>query len=261
MTPRSIAAINGLPEIQKREIYMRFIPPQLLDQFSISRSLQDHQGRELAKFRYREGSTDFVIELRHEFEAEDPLFFAHLTDTMNGQIHVLLYIVNDPHSERFDVDRMPDGRKTQFGLEQRNLEAEEAAMLAGLAPGQIRRGLRSLAHAVSSFEAFVESLGHSVFFIEPLFYHNAVIFERYGFAYLMGKRRMDELHRGFQPEGPLSQKLDGSTPFRGKLSANSIRGRSWAIHDGIADESYSGVTMYKRIGESAGINTFPASTW
>lgn len=261
MTPKSIAAINELPESQKREIYTRFIPPQLLDQFQINHSLEDAQGQPLAKFKFREGSTDFVVELRHEFAAEDPLFYAHLTDTMNGQIHVLLYIVNDPHSERFDVDRMPDGRRTQFGLELRNLEAEKASMLAGLAPGQVRRGLRSLVHAVPTFEAFVESLGHSVFFIEPLFYHNAVIFERYGFAYLMGRRRMEELHRGFQIDGPLAQMLDGSTPFRISSNANSIRGRSWAIHDGIADKPYSDVTMYKRVGESASINTFPDSAW
>jgi len=261
MTPRSIAAINQLPESQKREIYCRFIPPQLLEQFDISTSLEDAQGRPLAKFRYREGSTDFVIELKHEAEAKDPLFFSHLTDTMNGQIHVLLYIVNDPHSERYDVDRMPDGRRTQFGLELRNLEAEQAAMLAGLAPGQIRRGLRSLAHAIPTFEAFIASLGHSVFFIEPMFYHNAVIFERYGFAYLKGKRRMEELHRGFQPGGPLASKLDGSTPFRRASSADSIRGRSWAVHDGIADEPYTEVTMYKRLGKNAGISTFPDAAW
>ena len=133
MTPCSIAAINQLRESQKREIFSRFIPPQLLEQFEIGSSLEDEQGRPLAKFRYRAGSTDFAIDLRHEFDAKDPLFFAHLTDTMNGQIHVLLYIVNDPHSERFDVDRMPDGRQTQFGLELRNLQAERAAMLAGLA--------------------------------------------------------------------------------------------------------------------------------
>jgi hypothetical protein len=261
LTPRSIAAINKLPESQKREIYTRFIPQHLLDRFQISKSLEDAGGQTLAKFRCREGSTDFVIELRHEFNAEDPLFYAHLTDTMNGQIHVLLYIVNDPQAKRFDVDRMPDGRPTQFGLELRNLEAEEAAMLAGLAPGQIRRGLRSLAQAVPTFEAFVESLGHTVFFIEPLFYHNAVIFERYGFAYLVGRRRMEELHRSFQLDGSLYRKLDGSTLFRSISNANSIRGRSWALHDGIADEPYSEVTMYKRAGENAGISTFPDSTW
>ncbi len=100
-----------------------------------------------------------------------------------------------------------------------------------------------------------------MFFIEPLFYHNAVIFERYGFAYLMGRRRMEKLHRGFQIDGPLTQMLDGSTPFRISSNANSIRGRSWAIHDGIAEKPYSDVTMYKRVGESAGINTFPDSAW
>ncbi len=261
MTPRSIAAINELPESEKRKIYSRFIPPQLLEQFEISRSLEDEQGQPLAEFRYRAGSTDFVIELKHEINAEDPIFFAHLTDTMNGQIHVLLYIVNDPRSERFAVDRMPDGRRTQFGLELRNLQAEQAAMLAGLAPGQVRRGLRSLDHAVPTFEAFVESLGHSVFFIEPLFYHNAVIFERHGFAYLVGRRRMEALHREFQPGGSLAERLDGSTPFRLSSYANSIRGRSWAIHDGVADELYSGVTMYKRVGETADIDTFPDSAW
>jgi hypothetical protein len=261
MTPRSIAAVNILPEAQKREIYSRFIPPQLLEQFNIDPSLQDAQGRPLAQFKYREGSTDFVIELRNEAEAQDPLFFAHLTDTMNGQIHVLLYIVNDPRSERFDVDRMPDGRRTQFGLELRNIDAEEAAMQAGLAPGQIRRGLRSLSHTIPTFEAFIESLGHSIFFIEPLFYHNAVIFERYGFAYLQGRRRMEVLNRGFQPGGPLSLKLDRSTPFRPPSSADSIRGRSWAIHDGIAGEPYTGVTMYKRLGQHADIATFPGAAW
>jgi hypothetical protein len=261
LTPRSIAAINKLPESEKREIYSRFIPPQLLEQFEISQSLEDEQGQPLAEFRYRAGSTDFVIEIKHEINAEDPIFFAHLTDTMNGQIHVLLYIVNDPHSERFAVDRMPDGRRTQFGLELRNLQAEQAAMLAGLAPGQVRRGLRSLDHAVPTFEAFVESLGHSVFFIEPLFYHNAVIFERHGFAYLVGRSRMEALHREFQPGGSLAERLDGSTPFRVSSYANSIRGRSWAIHDGVADELYSGVTMYKRVGETADIDTFPDSAW
>ena len=134
-------------------------------------------------------------------------------------------------------------------------------MLAGLAPGQIRRGLRSLAHTVPTFEAFVESLGHSVFFIEPLFYHNAVIFERYGFAYLVGKRRMEALHREFQLGGSLAERLDGSSAFRVSANANSIRGRSWAIHDGVADEPYSGVTMYKRVGDNASINTFPDSAW
>lgn len=257
----SIAAINQLPEDQKRALYTRFIPPALLDQFGISRQLEDSRGRSLAKFSYEPGSTDLVIELRHEVAAEDPLLYAHITDTMNGQLHVLLYVVNDPNSPRFEVDRMPDETPTDFGTERRNLQAELAAMQAGLAPGQIRRGLGILKHAVPSFEQFVTEAGQSIYFLEPLYYHNAVIFERYGFSYSRGRRQMEAINAGFQPGGALAQRLDDSTPFRDPEHALSIRGRSWAIHDGVADARFTGVTMYKRVGERASLCTFPNARW
>jgi hypothetical protein len=180
---------------------------------------------------------------------------------MNGQIHVLLYILNDPASPRFDVDRMPDGSPTKFGILKRNLEAEQAAMNAGLSPGQVRKGLRLLQPATVAFEQFVTSLGHDIYFVEPLYYHNAVIFERYGFAYQMGKRQMERIHAGFQKGGELCQKLDNSNPFRSSTAANSIRLRSWAIHDGVLGEPFTNVTMYKRIGKSANIDTTPGCTW
>jgi acetoin utilization protein AcuC len=180
---------------------------------------------------------------------------------MNGQIHVLLYILNDPDSPRFNVDRMPDGRKTSFGTRMRNLEAEQAAMEAGLAPGQVRSGLRMLSDAIVSFEKFVESLGHDMYFVEPLYYHNAVIFERYGLAYQMGRRRMEAYHAGFSEAGEYIPLLNGSSPFRKPEAVNSIRLRSWAIHDGILGEPFTDVTMYKRIGKSAGVNTTPGCDW
>ena len=37
----------------------------------------------------------------------------------------------------------------------------------------------------------------------------------------------------------------------------TVRGRSWAIHDGIMDEAWDDVRIYKMIGENSGINTFP----
>jgi hypothetical protein len=176
-------------------------------------------------------------------------------------IHVLLYILNDPDSPRFDVDKMPDGSATKFGTLKRNLEAEKAALEAGLAPGQVRRGLRMLRPATTAFEEFITDLGHDIYYIEPLYYHNAVIFERYGFAYQMGKRRMEAIQAGFQEGGELSQKLDGSNPFRSPEAANSIRLRSWAIHDGILGEPFTNVTMYKHVGKSANIDTTPGCEW
>jgi hypothetical protein len=261
MSPHSIAAINQLPDEEKIPIYRRFVPPALLERFAISPDLVDAAGRSLASFRCAPGSTDVVVELRHEHGAGDPLLYAHLSDTITRQIHVLLYVVNDPESPRFDVDRMPDGTRTEFGTFRRNLAAETAAMEAGLAPGQVRRGLRMLHHSISAFEEFVTSLGHEVYFIEPLAYHNAVVFERYGFAYVEGRRLMTRIHEGFQTGAELHVRLDGSSPFRRPGAGASIRGRSWAVHDGILAEPYTGITMYKRVGEQAGVDTFPNGVW
>jgi hypothetical protein len=261
MTPRSIGAINRLPEAQKRGIYSRFIPQALLEHFEIPPSFKDDEGRDLLSIRCRAGTSDVTVDLRHAHGAVDPLLYAHLTDTLNGQIHVLLYIVNDPHSPRFNVDRMPDGTPTEFGSERRNIPAEIAAMEAGLAPGQVRRGLRMLKHSIAAFEDFVASLNHDLYFNEPLFYHNAVVFERYGFAYQQGRRLMAEIQAGFEPDGILTRRLDGSSPFRQPTARSSIRGRSWAIHDGILGRPYTDVTMYKRRGTHAGLNTFPDATW
>jgi hypothetical protein len=261
MKPRSIAAVNALPFEEKEEIYCRFIPSELYERFNLDPCFEDEQGRSLLTLQCDEGSSDVILELRHQFGAPDPLLFAHLTDTINGQIHVLLYVVNDPNSERYDIDRMPDGSPTKFGVFQRNIPAELEAMEAGLAPGQIRRGLRVLRYSIVSFEKFVLSLGHQMFFVEPLFYHNALLFERYGSAYQKGRKLMEEINAGFQPGGPLYQRLDGSTPFRERRMHASVRGRSWAIHDGILNEPFTDVTMYKRVDAQAGVNTFPDSTW
>lgn len=258
MTPSTIGGINQLPEAEKRAIYARYIPRELTEKFHLP-TLTEH--KDLLQFRFAEGSSDVEMRLYHQPGFQDPVLYAHLTDTLNGQIHVLLYILNDPASPRFDVDRMPDGSPTRFGTLKRNLEAEQAAMEHGLAPGQVRRGLRLLQPATAAFEEFLTSLEHDMCFVEPLYYHNAVIFERYGFAYQMGKRHMEAIHAGFQPGGELHHKLAGSTPFRSPQAANSIRLRSWAIHDGILGEPFTDVTMYKRVGKSAGISTTPGCAW
>jgi acetoin utilization protein AcuC len=258
MKPSTIGGINKLPEQEKREIYARYIPKELTEKFNLSDLARD---KDLLNFRFASGSSDVEMRLYHQVGFEDPLLYAHLTDTLNGQIHVLLYILNDPAAPRFDVDKMPDGSATRFGTLQRNIAAEKGAMDHGLAPGQVRRGLRLLQPATAAFEEFLTSLGHDMCYVEPLYYHNAVIFERYGFAYQMGKRRMEAIHAGFQEEGELYQRLGDSNPFRPLRAANSIRLRSWAIHDGILGEPFTNVTMYKQVGKSANITTTPGCEW
>jgi hypothetical protein len=189
------------------------------------------------------------------------VLYGDITDTINGQIHILFYVLNDPESPRFDIDRLPDGRLTQLGIKHRHIEAEIAAMQAGLSPGQIRQGPHLLRAAMDTFETFIQSLNHELHFAEPLYYHNAVIFERYGFAYQRGRRLMERIQRGFEPGGDLLPLLDGSTPFRKPEAAHSVRLRSWAIHDGILGEPFRNVTMYKQTDKFANISTCLDCKW
>ena len=258
--PRTIGGINLLPEEQKRKIYCDLIPRELVEYFDLPASFMDAQGRSLLHTKWAPGNPSVELSLYHRADFPDPILYGHLTDTINGQVHVLLYILNDPASPRFDVDRMPDGQPTRFGTLLRNLEAEQAALEAGLAPGQVRHGLRLLRPAVIAFENFVEDLGHDMYFVEPLYYHNAVIFERYGFAYQQGRKLMERIQSGFSEGGELIEKLDGST-FRPLEARDRIRLRSWAIHDGLLGEPFTKVTMYKRVGKHAGISTTADAQW
>jgi hypothetical protein len=261
MKPYTIGGINQLPTPEKREIYLRLVPPALFKYFHINPFLVDEHGNDLVRLNDPPGATSVEMEVRHHHDFPDPILYGHLADTLNGQLHVLLYIINDPNSPRFDVDRMPDGTPTKFGVLHRNLDAELAALRAGLAPGQIRSGLRMLSEAIATFEAFVASLGHSMYFVEPLFYHNAVIFERHGFLYQSGRRRMKRIQEGFGPEGEFIPLLDGSSPFRLEKAKSSIRLRSWAIHDGIMGEPLHDITMYKVLDKSSATLTAPEINW
>jgi len=261
MQVSSIAAINRLSEEEKRSIYKQLVPRDVIEQFDLGDDLRGPKGESLYMVKGETDSSHVELALYHRLDFPDPIIYGHLTDTLNGQIHVLLYIMNDPDSERFNVDILPDGRATKFGTEQRNLEAEEAALHAGLSPGQVRRGLRKLGEARQAFENFVNSLGHDRYFIEPLYYHNAIIFERHGFTYQSGRQLMERTHKGFARDGEFLAKLDGSTLFRSPEAAESLRLRSWAIHDGVMGAPFSGVTMYRVIGKPANENSAPGVPW
>jgi hypothetical protein len=161
------------------------------------------------------------------------------------------------------VDRDCDGEPTRFGLVRRNLEEEERAMRAGLAPGQVRRGLRQMSRQQKLVEDFAAGLGHEIYLANPLGYHNAIFLEWQGFSYIQGRRRMEWIHQQFQPAGQLAHNLDGSTPFRMPAMANTVRGRSWAIHDGVLGEPWPAleVKMFKRVGQHAGVYTFPDAVY
>ena len=134
-------------------------------------------------------------------------------------------------------------------------------MEAGLAPGQVRQGLRLTRDLVPILERFVSALHHDAYYLQPLAYHNAILFERLGFAYALGLGRMEWINREFTPGGLLHRRLDGGTPFRSPDAWRTVRGRSWAIHDGIMDMPLTDVKMYKQVDVHAGVVTFPSAAW
>ncbi|RMG88526.1 MAG: hypothetical protein D6712_03465 [Chloroflexi bacterium] len=261
--PTSIREINNLPQDEKQAIYRTLIPDWLFTDYNINpETFTIPESRHpVVHMRCPSGTRALELSIRRHPEDLDPMFYLNMADTFNNQLIVLLLVVNDPDSPRFNTDRDRDGNPTHFGTRSRNIPAEEAAMAAGLAPGQIRRGLRSFSRILPVFEQFVERLGQSMFFIEPLAYHNAIVFERYGFSYLRGRKEMERIHQEFQPGGELHRRLTPDNPFRHPDAWKTVRGRSWAIHDGILGYPFTGFQMYKRLGKHAGVNTFPDAIW
>jgi hypothetical protein len=258
----SIRQINALPEAVKHALYCSLVPVSILSEPCVG-SLERERSKDLLSIHIRccENTASVEIDVRHPDDVRDPLLYVHMCDTIHGQLEVLLVRVNDPHAPRFDIDSDWRGESTKLGTLERNIPAEVAAMQAGLAPGQVRRGLRLGRNLIPTMEQFAAGLGKDRFFIEPLAYHNAIVFERYGFTYMTGRTRMKGIHHGFQPGGVLYRRLDGSTPFRRPGAEQTIRGRSWAIQDGILGEPWASVRMYKRIGHDAGICTFPNAVY
>ena len=254
----SLLGINRLEVQEKDLLYAGLLPGRLYDLLQIDRrTLCNPAGERLIQVIAPEGLSFVRIEVREKAEDRDVVFFAELSDTQFHQMELAFCIICDPASPRFAVDVNEAGTVNYFTSQGRNLPEELRAMQAGLFPHQTRRGLRMFGEFFSLLERFTDSLGMAMIVAEPLSYDNAIRYERYGFDYLTGKRLMHEIDREFQPGGCLYQRLDGSTLFRMPGMDRTVRGRSWAIHDGILDEPWDEIQIYKMIGVDAGLNSFP----
>lgn len=261
--PSSIREINDLPDAEKYAIYKTLLPEWVFAQYGVDKDKVDIDSFDhpTVSFRCAPNSRSLEIIVRRRASDLDPLLYLNMADTFNQQLLVLLVVVNDLDAPRYNTDIDPHGNRTNFGTSTRNRHAEEEAMKAGLAPGQVRKGLRVFKETVPIFEQFVLNMGHDMFLIEPLAYHNAIVFEKYGFNYLRGLNDMKMIHQEFQPDGKLYEKLTSESPFRQSEAWKTVRGRSWAIHDGILGHPFTGFQMYKIVGKDAGINTFVDATW
>jgi hypothetical protein len=260
--PISLHEVSSWDIQWQRILFRVLLPIPVLVKFGIDPvSLSDQQGRCVARMIIGEDANSARLEVYPSADVSDSLLEIELRDTPFNQIEVVWVAVQDPTSPRFDIDVTPDGESTLRGTTRRNLEAEAGALAVGLAPGQIRKGIGQFGRLLDCLETFMLALNRRDYIAQPLYYHTAVLFERSGFSYIQGQGRMERIAAGFVPGGSLRAKLDGSTPFRSPRLADSVRGRAWAIHDGILDEGWDRVKMIKHIGIHAGVDTCPGVPW
>jgi len=263
--PFTIRQLNNLPENVKRRMYRGLIPPALLTRFAIDPIQWTDPSKEARVFLKAEENSEKVwITAQSSSNPSDEFFALELADNSLNGIELNLIVLNDPTESRYSIDQTEDGAPTMFGTLKRNLEAEEQALQAGLAPGQVRAGLGGSRLVFEQIDAFLSMLGHRAYFLEPLTYASAWVFERRGFAYVRGHKLMDDIHREFQPGGALHRCLDDQSPFRKRGQAHTVRGRAWAIHDGILDSldlRWDKIRMVKQIGRHAGVETFPQAEY
>lgn len=254
----SLLDINELPQLEKEAIYAQIVPEIVFTRFGFDRNTlmapsRTHKidiiapkGLGLLRLAVKRDPTDM-----------DSVFFVEVADTHFGQVELSFCLINDPDAPRFNVDVDTHGRENSFGTLRRNIDEEIKAMKAGLSPYQVRRGLKTFKNFFRRFERFVAALGVDIIVAEPLSYSNAIRYENYGFDYTTGKQLMHWINAEFQPGGILHKRLDKSTPFRHPDMASTVRGRSWAIHDGILDQPWDNIKIYKNVGRDAKVNTFP----
>ena len=212
------------------------------------------------KLDAEEGSNKVRITAWYGQEQDNQFFYLELADNSFNGIDLNFLVANNPTEQKFNTVFDEEGRETLFGSVHRNLSEEIRAMEAGLAPGQTREGLRSSRVIFTHIESFLTLMAQHAIFLEPVSYVSAWIFERRGFAYVKGHKLMDTINKEFQPDGVLHKALDGSSPFRKREQWNTVRGRAWAIHDGILevlDTKWDDLRMIKQVGRHAGVNTFP----
>ncbi len=254
----TLREINSLGNGEKERIYRSIIPDRLFERFTISEETFLGPGGERAvRFVAPAGLGVARIHVRPDPLDRDDVFFLEIADTHYHQMELSLCVINDPSSPRFDVDEDEQGRYNFFSTQGRNIPEEIRAMEAGLYPNQTHHGLKMFGEFLSVFERFVDSLGMEFIIAEPLSYDNAIRYEKCGFDYISGKKLMLDINEGFRPGNVYERRLDGSTPFRRPGFEKTVRGRSWAIHDGILDVPWDGIRIYYQVGKMAGVDTFP----
>ena len=257
--PISLRTVNTLPEPARERIYRGLLPPSLLarlDLNPVTWKARAGTHRVVLKAAAETGVVNLTVLASDD--PNDAALTIELADNGLNGIDLNLLLLNDSSSERFGTDFDAGGQATYFGTVRRNLAEEARAMAAGLAPGQVRASLGASKLVVHQIDAFLAFLGHQAYFLEPLTYASAWVFERRGFAYVRGHKLMQDIDAEFQPGGRLHAALDASTPFRQPEQWRTVRGRAWAVHDGVLaalGQTWNNLRMVKQVGRTAAVDT------
>ena len=258
----SIQEINQLPREMVEALYMRLVPEDLLTRFAIDpHSLRGLDGEKLVRITAPADKPWARVEVRRSTGDRDPALLVDVEMSALSVPELAFVQITNPQASRYGIDRDLEGRDTLFGTLSRNVDEEARALKDGLAPGQVRRGLTLLPRVLEAMDGFCRLMSAEIYLIEPLFYHSAILYERQGCGYLLGREVMETIHDGFVAGGALASGLDGSSIFRAREAAGTVRGRSWALHDGLSPGVWGGVKMYRAAGRPAGVSTFPGGIY
>lgn len=265
-----VSQVNLLPVENKIKLYKKLIPPSIFKRFNIDPvTFCTPDGRRVVEITAPEKSMETIVEVKLHPSDIDPIYYIEVSDSKDFvQLQWDFIKVIDPTAPRFATNVDPSGKSRWLNWTCRNIPEEIKALQAGLAPGQIRRGLRLAREIDECLDDFCRACGLKSIYLEALYYHTAIMFERHGYRYFKGFKMMQRINELFQPGKALYNKLDGSTPFRQPGFDKTVRGRSWAIHDGVLDEIEDDIIefwdppkMYRMVGQHYDVCTFPNAVY
>jgi hypothetical protein len=163
----SIEELNGLPAAVREGLYARLVPPEILVRVGADpRTGRSRDGHQLVRVVAPAGQPWARVEVRASRDDRDATLLVDVDMSPFAVPELSFVQITDPAAERFGIDRDEEGRDTLFGTVTRNRE-EERALAAGLAPGQVRRGLGLLGRVMAAMD-FCRLLGKELFLVEPL---------------------------------------------------------------------------------------------
>src|SRR4030043_269011 len=169
----SIAKVNKLPKEERDSIYLRLVPDSIFEKFYIDRkTLANPFEERVVRGIFPPDENFGCIEVKYRSEDRDCIFSCQVSlETFMQSLHLDFLIINNPFSERFNVEIDELGRDTLFGTQSRNIPEEIKAMEAGLAPGMVRKGLHLMREFVKCLEIFTGERNLKTITNRGLFYH------------------------------------------------------------------------------------------